>query len=72
MKLFQSVPCYFTSKIHLTYRSYFSQKKYIVIEQFISAIIVNFFGEKQGEHEKHLPVFSAMEGIIYAFDNDQI
>ena len=71
------VPCYFTSEIHLAYRSYigyFDKEKEQIKNKtvFQCHYCQNFFVKSKEQMEKHLSICSAKEGITYAFDNGQI
>ena len=71
------VPCYFTSEIHLAYRSYFShfdKGKEMFHHRPVHQCYYcqNFFAKSKENLKKHLPVSSAKEAITYAFDNGQI
>ena len=70
-------PCYFTSQIHLAYRSYvghFDKGKVLVSNRTVHqrCYCQNFFVKSKERMEKHLSICSAKEGITYAFDNGQI
>ena len=71
------VPCYFTSEIHLAYRSYvgyFDKEKEQIKNRTVRQCnyCQNFFAKNKEQMIKHLSICSAKEGITYAFDNDQI
>ena len=68
------VPFYFTSKIHLAYRSYFShfdKGKEILRHGTVHQCYYcqNVFAKSKENVKKYLSVCSAKEGITYAFDN---
>ena len=75
----ENVPvlCYFTSKIHLAYRSYvgcFDKEKEQIKNKTICQCHYchDFFVKSKEQMKKHLPMCSAKERITYAFDNGQI
>ena len=70
------VPCYFTSEIHLAYRSYVGffdkEKEQIKNRTFRQChYCQNFFAKNKEQIKKLLSICTAKEGITYAFDNGQ-
>ena len=71
------VPCYFTSKTDLAYRSYFSHfdkgKKIVFHRTVYQCYYCEIaFAKSKENMKKHLSVCSANERITYAFNNGQI
>ena len=71
------VPCYFTDKIHLAYRSYIG--KYAKEKEKIKCPIVrqcpfceNFFAKNEENMKHHIKICAAQEGITYCFNNGDI
>ena len=71
------VACFFTSKIHLAYKSYvgrFETGKERICSRVVKQCYYceNSFAKTDESRKKHMFICAAMEGITYAFDNGQI
>ena len=71
------VPCFFTNKIYLAYRSYkgrFDKGKERICHRVVKQCYYckNVFAKNDESLKKHLQVCAAKEGVTYSFDNGQI
>ena len=68
------IPCFFTNKIHLAYRSYVGQMKEgneIVYHRTVKQCpyYENLFAKSHANMKKHTKICGGREGIVYSFDN---
>ena len=71
-----SVPCFFTDRIYLAYRSYivwFDRGKECICNRTVKQChyCENFFAKTNDAMKKHFSICAAREEITYAFDNGQ-